>query len=118
MVLRDSNFAGGKRALNSVITSKTTMSMTAWASSGDTTFTMLMSCVLVSSMIRCCSTTCEGSPGSQTGVMVVPVPVSPTSPWQPSKSAAQSGSTRAGHRVETEERLANRIEEPPTEGDA
>ena len=67
--MRVSNFAGGKRAWNSVVTVKIIPSTTAWASAGETSFTMLISCVLVSSMIRCDSTTCDGSPGSQVGVM-------------------------------------------------
>ena len=80
---------------------------------------MFMSCVLVTNAIRCGATTCVGSDASQIGVSLEdpPAPVSPTSPWQPNARAAHSGSTPARHRVETEKRLAYRIEEPPTEGD-
>ena len=118
MLLRGSNFAGGKRAWNSDVTVRIAWSVTAWASSVEISRTMLMICVLVSSMIRCDSTTCADRPDRRRASASSPVPVSPTSPWQPSASAAHSGSTRARHRVETEKRLANRIEEPPTEGDA
>ena len=110
-----SNFAGGKRAWYSDVAVQIPWATARSLSSGETRRTMFKICVLVSSMIRCDSTTCALSPGSQTGV-AVPVPVSPTSPWQPRARAAHSGSTRACHRVGTENRLACRIEEPPTEG--
>ena len=99
------------------VTLNTLLSTTDWASSVETSLTMLMSCVLVTKPIRWSAMTWVGSPALHSGVVVLPPPVSPTTPWQPNESAAHSGNTAAHHGVETDKRLTCRIEEPPTEGD-